>query len=114
MRALAELPKAHLHLHLEGGMRPSTLAELAERYGMTVPVVRGFGSFSVFAAMYVAACEVLRTPDDLRRLVEETVEDAAIAGAIWVEPSVYLPHHRERIGPAELVLEILLDALAAA
>jgi adenosine deaminase len=113
MRALERLPKAHLHLHLEGGMRPSTLAELAERYAMTVPVVRGFGSFSAFAAMYVAACAVLRTPEDLRRLVDETVADAAGAGAVWVEPSVYLPHHRERIGPPEAVLDILLDELAA-
>ena len=80
---------------------------------MTVPRVRGFGSFSAFAAMYVAACEVLRTPDDLRRLIDETVEDAALAGAVWVEPSVYLPHHRERIGPPDLVLEILLDAVSA-
>ena len=30
MRNLATLPKAHLHLHLEGAMRPSTLADLAE------------------------------------------------------------------------------------
>ena len=114
MRDLYELPKAHLHLHLEGGMRPSTLAALAERYGMPVPEVRGFGSFSAFAAMYVAACEVLQTPDDLIRLVDETVEDAASAGAVWVEPSTYLPHHNERLGPDEEVLEILLDAFAAA
>jgi adenosine deaminase len=63
--------------------------------------------------MYVAACEVLRTPEDLRRLVDETVEDAALAGAVWVEPGVYVPHHGERIGPPELVLEIVLDQLSA-
>jgi adenosine deaminase len=114
MRPLARLPKAHLHLHLEGGMRPSTLAELADKYGMTVPAVRTFGSFSAFAAMYLAACEVLRSPDDFRRLVDETVDDAAMAGAIWVEPAIYPPHHGDRIGPPEAVLEIVLDALSAA
>ena len=29
MRDLGTLPKAHLHLHLTGGMRPATLVELA-------------------------------------------------------------------------------------
>ena len=61
---LKTLPKAHLHLHLEGGMRPATLAELAVEHGLSVPVVRGFGSFTVFAEMYVTACNVLRRPAD--------------------------------------------------
>lgn len=114
MRDLATLPKAHLHLHLEGGMRPSTLTELAASYDLEVPEVRGFGSFTVFAEMYVAACSVLRTPDDLRRLVDETVEDAMLAGAVWIEPSMFAPHHNARIGPDEEVIEIALDALADA
>jgi adenosine deaminase len=113
-RDLALLPKAHLHLHMEGGMRPQTLAELAEKYGLEVPVVRGFGSFPAFADMYVAACEVIKTEDDLRRLVDETLDDAVAAGAVYVEPSFFIPHHNERLGPDEYVLEIALDALAAA
>jgi adenosine deaminase len=113
-RDLLALPKAHLHLHLEGGMRPATLADLAAKYGMEVPVVRGFGSFPMFADMYVAACEVLREPDDLVRLINDTLDDAAAAGAVYIEPSFFLPHHRERLGPDEYVLEMALDALAAA
>ena len=114
MRDLATLPKAHLHLHLEGGMRPSTLRELAELAGLEVPAIRGYGSFTAFADTYLAACDVLVTFDDLRRLVSEVVEDAAQAGAMWVEPSMYVPHHRQRLGPDEGVLEVVLDALAAA
>ena len=95
-------------------MRPATLAELAAKYGMDVPVVRGFGSFPMFADMYVAACEVLREPGDLIRLIDDTLDDAKAAGAVYIEPSFYLPHHRERLGPDEYVLEIALDALAAA
>lgn len=114
MRDLATLPKAHLHIHLEGGMRPSTLAELAATYDLEVPEIRGFGSFTVFSQMYVAACDVLRTPDDICRLVDETVEDAKLAGAVWLEPATFVPHHNERIGPDEEVLEIVLDALAGA
>ncbi len=94
-------------------MRPETLAELAHGYGMEVPVVSGFGSFTAFADMYVAACAVLRTPDDLARLVDETVADAAASGAVWFEPSFYPPHHRATFGSDEVSLEIVLDALAA-
>lgn len=114
MRDLFELPKAHLHIHLEGGMRPATLAELAVKYDMVVPEVSGFGSFTVFAEMYVAACEVLRHDEDIVRLVDDTLDDAAAAGAVWVEPSVYLPHHNARLGPSEHVLEVMLDAAAKA
>jgi adenosine deaminase len=111
---LKTLPKAHLHLHLEGGMRPATLAELAAEHGMQVPVVSGFGSFTVFAEMYLTACDVLQRPEDMVRLVDETADDAVAAGAVYIEPAVYLPHHRERLGPPEELLELLLDASRAA
>src|SRR6476469_1517364 len=114
MRDLLALPKAHLHLHLEGGMRPGTLAELADRYGIEVPTIDGFGSFTVFADTYLAACAVLRTTDDLARLVRETVEDAADEGVAWIEPAFYAPHHRDRLGPEEAVIDVVLDALASA
>lgn len=114
MRALATLPKAHLHLHLEGGMRPKTLQELADHYGMPVPETRGFGSFVAFADMYLAACQVLRTPDDLRRLIDETADDALADGAVWVEPAFYAPFHVDRLGPVEGIVELVLDAAADA
>jgi adenosine deaminase len=114
MRDLLGLPKAHLHIHLEGGMRPDTLSELAGKYGMAVPEIRGYGSFPVFAGMYLAACEVLQHPDDWRRLITETAEDGAAAGAVWIEPSVFLPRHRDRLGIEEEVLEMALDAATAA
>lgn len=68
-RDLRALPKAHLHVHLEGGVRPATSQELCARDGTPVPEIRGYGTFTEFASTYVAACEELRTPDDLRRMV---------------------------------------------
>lgn len=109
-RDLRTLPKAHLHLHLEGAMRPGTLQELAETHHVEVPRVRGYGSFAAFAGMYLAACEVLRRPEDLGRLVREVAEDGQAAGATWIEVALYLPRHRARLGPEEAVLEIIRAA----
>jgi adenosine deaminase len=109
-RSLFDLPKAHLHVHLEGAMRPATLAELAEEYGVAVPAIRGYGSFTEFVGQYRAACAVLRTPEDIRRLVREVVEDAAAAGAVWVEPQFYPLHHNETVGSATDVIQLIVAA----
>jgi adenosine deaminase len=112
LRDLRTLPKAHLHLHLEGAMRPATLRELAEHYGLPA-ALEGDGSFGNFIALYRAACEALRSPDDVARLVREVVEDAAADGAVWVEPAEWLTGSQaERLGlrDEEAVLEVVLDA----
>jgi adenosine deaminase len=114
VRDLLSLPKAHLHLHLEGGMRPTTLTDLADGYGVPVPEIRGFGSFTAFASTYMAACDVLRTPDDMARLVNETVDDGVDAGAVWVEVAFHPAHHRPRFGTDEQIIEIVLDAMRSA
>ena len=113
-RALLDLPKAHLHIHLEGAMRPDTLAELAAYHGVALPATRGYGTFTEFVAQYQAACAVLRTPEDLRRLVREVVADAADAGAVWVEPQFYPYHHEHAIGSTTEAIELVLDAGHAA
>jgi len=113
-RDLRALPKGHLHLHLEGAMRPSTLAELADAAGIPVPEIRGYGSFTAFSDTYVAACQVLETPEHFARLVYEVVEDSVLDGAVWVEPSFYAPHHRNRFGEDEAIVDMVLDALHAA
>lgn len=95
-------------------MRPTTLAELADTAGIPVPEIRGYGSFSAFSDTYVAACQVLVTPDDFARLVFEVVEDSVLDGAVWVEPSFYAPHHRNRFGEDEEIVDMVLDALHAA
>jgi adenosine deaminase len=109
MRDLLALPKAHLHLHLEGAMRPATLTELADRYTIALEPTPAFGSFAVFIDTYTAACQVLRSDDDLRRLVRELVEDAALAGAVWVEPSLGPATHRGRLGPDHDVVALVLE-----
>ena len=97
-------------------MRPTTLAELSERYGLPAPLELD-GSFPRFIQLYRAACEALRSPDDLARLVHEIVEDAAAAGAVWVEPSAWLTATgaaRVGVHGEEAVIEVLLDAAKSA
>jgi adenosine deaminase len=111
-RDLLRLPKAHLHLHLEGSMRTDTLAELADRYGLGAPP-QADGSFTTFLRQYDMACQVLRSPDDLDRLIREIALDAVADGATWIEPGYWIaPDKFQRLGAAsiEAVLEIALDA----
>jgi adenosine deaminase len=95
-------------------MRAATLADLADQYGASLPAPPArFGSFADFADTYFAALGLLRSFDDLARLVGEVVEDAAAAGAVWIEPAVHLPDHH-RLGPPEAVLDVVIDAGRAA
>ena len=109
-RPLAELPKAHLHVHLEGAMRPSTLFELCARQGDPVPTIAtSYSDFAAFQKLYVTARGAIRYEDDLVRLVGEVVQDAATDGALWIEPAIHLAGHRP-LGPEIAVLELLLEA----
>jgi adenosine deaminase len=113
VRDLVALPKAHLHLHLEGAMRPSTLVELAAQAGIAAPDVEVASTFADFMDLYRAACEVLVGPDELRRLFREVAEDAAASGAIWVELHVDSGLHAGRLGTDDEVFDLLLEAAAA-
>lgn len=91
-RSLVALPKAHLHLHLDGAIRERTLRELCARAGRPAPVVPAgprFASFSDFMQVITACQQVLRDPGGLRRVVGEVVADAAADGAVWAEVSVW-------------------------
>ena len=117
MRGLGTLPKAHLHLHLTGAMRPSTLLDLAGRDGMTVPPpfpagVRG--SWADFQTRYDRARSVIRTSADIVRVVTEAAADDAADGCGWLEiqldPTCYAPV----LGGARAAVEAVLAAAAQA
>jgi adenosine deaminase len=110
MRSLRDLPKGHLHLHLDGAMRPDTLRELAGKAGLEVPEITTYGSFAAFSDTMEVAQRVLRTEADLTRLVRETVEDAALDGAIWFELSMWPGMTRGRFGTDERVVALVLEA----
>ncbi|HEX3816634.1 MAG TPA: adenosine deaminase [Mycobacteriales bacterium] len=114
MRDLTTLPKAHLHLHLDGAMRRSTLTEFAAAAGIDAPLPTGYGSFADFTDTITAAARSLRTAENARRLVTEVVQDAAAAGAVWVEPSMWPGLFGGRLGPDPDVVDLVLEAGHAA
>ena len=123
-RDLSALPKAHLHLHFTGSMRPATLREMAAERGLRLPATlhehtpvhltadaRGWFRFQ---RLYDAARAVVRDEAAMRRVVAEAAEDDAAEGSRWLElqvdPTSYAPH----VGGLTPALEIVLDEAAAA
>lgn len=124
-RPLEALPKAHLHLHFTGSMRHATLLELAERDGIRLPdaLVEDWpprlaaadekGWFR-FQRLYDVARSVLRTPDDVRRLVREAAEDDVRDGGRWLEIQVDPSGYGARFGGITAFTDLVLDAVREA
>ncbi len=124
-RRLEELPKAHLHLHFTGSMRHATLLELAERDGLRLPdaLVHEWpprlsaadekGWFR-FQRLYDVARSVLRTEEDVRRLVREAAEDDRREGGRWLEIQVDPSGYAARFGGITQFTDLVLDAVAEA
>src|SRR4051794_22432619 len=90
---IRRMPKAEIHVHLEGSVRPATLLELARRNGVRPPAgdeagLRGvfpFRDFPHFIEVYIAVCSCLRTPEDFATIVLELGEDAAAQNIRYLE-----------------------------
>jgi len=119
-RNVAALPKAHLHLHFTGSMRPSTLADLAAKHRIRLPETlrehhllrltpdeRGWFRFQ---RLYDAARACVRDADDMRRIVLEAAEDDAAEGSGWLELQVDPTSYAPFVGGLTPALEIVLDA----
>jgi adenosine deaminase len=119
---LAALPKAHLHLHLTGGMRHATLLDLAGRAGISLPErltdlepdswqLLGWPRFQ---RLYDVARGVLRTPEDFHRLIREMAEDERAAGSRWLELQIAPTGYAVRLGDVVAATEVFCAAAAAA
>jgi adenosine deaminase len=124
-RPVATLPKAHLHLHFTGAMRHATLVDLAAQHGVHLPeaLTRAWpprlnaaderGWFR-FQRLYDIARSVLRTPQDVRRLLRETAEDERAEGSGWLEIQIDPSGYGQRFGGLTPTVELALDAAHAA
>jgi adenosine deaminase len=121
-RSAGSLPKAHLHLHFTGSMRHATLIELAERDGIVLPdalvddwpprlsAADEKGWFR-FQRLYDVARSVLRTEQDVRRLVREAAEDDVADGSRWLEIQVDPSGYAARFGGITAFTDLVLDAV---
>ena len=127
---MASLPKAELHLHLEGAMRPSTLKELCDKYSITTPnipcwkfdntpipttEIEPFDDFSAFVDVYIAACDCLRTTEDVHRLVLEVAQDLKVCNVVYAEIAPSFTFYSKYFGSSmEKTLKVLVDAAEVA
>jgi adenosine deaminase len=76
---LLTMPKAELHVHLEGTIQPSTVLELARRHKRKLPASSEetlrewfrFTGFPHFIEIYITISELLRTPDDFALITRD-------------------------------------------
>jgi adenosine deaminase len=102
--AVAALPKAELHNHLEGTAPPALVRRLAERNGVPLPdgLFRDddtfhWTDFLSFLATYDLAASVMRTPEDYRDITYEYLAGCAAENAIYVELGAS-PGHADAVG----------------
>ncbi len=117
-RPLEGLPKTHLHVHLEGAIRPATLADIADRHGATPPEsVRdgryAFVDLAGFFADYQRVRECLREPADFRRIAFELCQDEAAQGVRYAEVTFTPAFHALRLGDWDMPVAAVLDGFAA-
>jgi adenosine deaminase len=120
LRPLGLLPKAHLHLHFTGSMRPATLVALADKHDLRLPesLTRSWpptlsatderGWFR-FQRLYDAARACVRDESDMRRIVREAAFDDAAEGSRWLEIQVDPTSYAPFVGGITPALEIILD-----
>jgi adenosine deaminase len=112
-------PKVLLHDHLDGGVRPQTIVDLAPDAGHELPASDGeslrrwfteasdSGSLVRYLETFDHTVAVMQTPDNLARVARECVEDLAADGVVYAEVRYAPEQHLE----AGLTLEEVVAAV---
>lgn len=80
---IRKLPKAEIHIHLEGAILPGTATELANKNGVPLPAcdkvedLYSYDNLMDFLAVYGAIADSIVTVDDFRRITYEMLQSAA-------------------------------------
>jgi adenosine deaminase len=106
---IRRVPKVLLHDHLDGGLRPETIVELAAEVGYdglptTDPVALGewfreaadSGSLVRYLETFAHTCAVMQTREGLVRVAADCAEDLAADGVVYAEVRYAPEQHLER------------------
>jgi adenosine deaminase len=124
LEVLRAFPKVSLHDHLDGGLRPQTVLELAAEMGHELPSdnadglarwfreAAGSGSLERYLATFEHTVAVMQTEAALRRVAREFVEDLAADGVVYGEAR-WAPEQHLRSGLTQArAVEAVRDGLA--
>jgi adenosine deaminase len=117
---LRRLPKAELHCHLDGSLRPATMLDIARETGVAMPradaaALRDYmrvddaRNLEEYLDRFETTLAVMQTKDALERVAYELVEDAARDGVRYIEVR-FAPNLNIRGG---LALQDVLEASLA-
>jgi adenosine deaminase len=122
---IVKAPKALLHDHLDGGLRPATVLALAEAVGHELPAAdadtlgRWFvaaadsGSLERYLETFAHTVAVMQTERALHRVAAECAVDLAADGVVYAEVRFAPEQHLERGLSLEQVVEAVLGGFAA-
>ena len=116
---IRSLPKAELHLHIEGTLEPEMVFELARKHGVklkhsSVEALRAayrFDDLQSFLDIYYAGADVLRDADDFYHLTWAYLQRAKADGVVHVEIFFDPQTHTERGIAFDTVLQGIWRAL---
>jgi adenosine deaminase len=118
---IVKAPKALLHDHLDGGLRPATIIELADAAGHALPetdagrlgdwfvAAADSGSLERYLETFAHTVAVMQTEDGLRRVARECALDLAADGVVYAEIRYAPEQHLER----GLSLDAVVEAVHA-
>ncbi|MEU8072480.1 MULTISPECIES: adenosine deaminase [unclassified Micromonospora] len=116
---IVKVPKALLHDHLDGGLRPATIVELAAEVGHELPTTdpaalglwfteaANSGSLERYLETFAHTVAVMQTPAALRRVARECALDLAADGVVYAEVRFAPEQHLEQ----NLTLDEVVDAV---
>ncbi|MEM7482996.1 MAG: adenosine deaminase [Acidobacteriota bacterium] len=116
---LLRLPKAELHVHLEGSMPPATLWALAQRHRIDLPVSGPegldewfrFRDFEHFVEVYLTLSRCLKEPEDFRLLMADFLTEQARQNILYTEVHFTLATHIGNGADGRAVLDALHEAM---
>ena len=122
---IAALPKISLHDHLDGGLRTSTILEIADEIGLATPAADpeslqawfdescDSGDLVDYLKTFDLTIAVMQTPEHLQRVAREFVQDLGADGVIYGEIRWAPEQHLAKGLSLDEVVEAVQDGLDA-